>query len=133
MSEGIQRKCFCCGNIFFVCKSCWRGQRYCSIECRQKSRKEKLRIYQKKYNRSTKGRESNRLRQQRYRKKRISVTHHSSNLTKSSLFFPSMKVKVKKELCTCCHSRIESLVFFQEAALTFSFNSWRCQKYGAMV
>ena len=133
MEEGIQRKCFACQNIFFVCKGCWRGQRYCSVECRQKSRREKLRIYQKKYSRSLKGRESNRLRQQRYRKNRKTVTHHSSNVEGYALFFPSMKVKTKKELCTCCHTRIDNLVFFQEAALNFSFHRWRSFDHESMV
>ena len=48
-------KCRWCGKIFFVCRCCWRGQGYCSDECRGSSKRKAHQEAQKKYRQTQKG------------------------------------------------------------------------------
>jgi hypothetical protein len=77
------RQLFCramdCGVMFFICHSCYRGQAYCSTECRQKTRREQLRQANRRYQQTTEAREDHRDRQQNYRERRVGrVTDQSS-------------------------------------------------------
>jgi hypothetical protein len=47
--------CKRCGNIFYVCQSCWRGQAYCSDACRTAAKSKAHRKSQQKYGRTEKG------------------------------------------------------------------------------
>ena len=75
------RQRFChapgCRTLFFVCKRCDRGQRYCSPKCRQESRRQQFREASCRYQQSERGRLAHLQRQRRYRKKcsKVSVTH----------------------------------------------------------
>ncbi len=131
--DGIRRKCTECKNTFFVCQRCWRGQKYCCEHCRKSARKRKLKIYKKKYESSEKGTLSNRLRQKRFRKKQKSVTYHSSPKKKYPLFFPKIKVKNKKSLCSCCHKRIDNTLTLDDPPLFFSFHRWKERPNESMV
>lgn len=82
--------CMWCGEVFWLCSACDRGQRYCSEECRRARRAERLRAYRKKYARSESGRKNNRQRQRRFRlhqrpsshpgpTRKKTVTDHSSH------------------------------------------------------
>ena len=79
MIEAIesQRLFYCsrCRCLVSVCLSCDRGQRYCSAQCAESSRREKLREAAARYRKTQKGKESARARQQRFRDRRSSVTH----------------------------------------------------------
>ena len=121
MSEGISIHCPHCGNIFSICKKCWRGQRYCSLSCRKTARKNNLKKYQKKYLSTDKGKHSNNVRQKRFKKKQISVTHHSSKVEKHALFFPRIKTKSKENICITCHTSIDSLHSLTSKIKFFSF------------
>lgn len=57
-----------CRRRFWLCRSCDRGQRYCSTRCRRRGREESLRAARRRYAGSDRGRETNRLRQQRHRR-----------------------------------------------------------------
>ncbi len=48
---------FCkkCGSAFCVCRCCWRGQVYCTDECRRVSYLESHRISQQNYRKTPKG------------------------------------------------------------------------------
>jgi hypothetical protein len=56
-----------CGAVFYVCRSCDRGQRYCSEQCREKSRREQRRAANRRHQRSDEGRLDHRDRQREYR------------------------------------------------------------------
>ena len=47
----LLRRAFCalCGEMFFVCRRCERGQRYCGAACRRESRRRKCREYNRNY------------------------------------------------------------------------------------
>jgi len=47
--------CKRCGTIFHVCKSCWRGQAYCSDACRTAAKSKAHRKTQQKYSRTING------------------------------------------------------------------------------
>ena len=51
----IQIKCRWCGTVFCICRCCWRGQRYCSAECRSAARHKAHREAQKRYRKTEKG------------------------------------------------------------------------------
>jgi len=69
----VFRQLFCraanCGEMFFICLSCYRGQTYCSTECRQKARREQLRQANRRYQRSLEARLDHRDRQREYRRR----------------------------------------------------------------
>ena len=84
MAAGVVlRQLFCraagCRAMFFICLSCYRGQTYCSGECRQKSRREQLRQANRRYQQSWEARLDHRDRQREYRRRRCRrVTDQSS-------------------------------------------------------
>jgi hypothetical protein len=63
-----------CGVPFFICRSCYRGQRYCSDGCRQASRREQRRAANRRHQQSDDGRLDHRDRQRAYRQRRLRVT-----------------------------------------------------------
>jgi hypothetical protein len=82
--ENCLRLRFChisgCRAMFFVCKSCDRGQRYCSPQCRQLGRLQQRREANSRYQRTERGRVAHLRRQRIYRQKRFtpSVTDQGS-------------------------------------------------------
>jgi hypothetical protein len=66
--------------MFFICRSCYRGQRYCNDACRKKARREQLRQANRRYQRSSEARLDHRDRQRDYRQRRSGrVTDQSSS------------------------------------------------------
>ena len=55
-----------CGKIFYVCASCWRGQRYCSEECSSIARRQQQRQSSLRYQKTPEGRETHNLNQRDY-------------------------------------------------------------------
>lgn len=53
-------KCKRCSQQFYICNSCWRGQVYCSDECRDAAQNQAHCISQKKYRQTKKGKEAHR-------------------------------------------------------------------------
>lgn len=64
---GIDVTCRACGEVFFVCRACWRGQAYCSSLCRERGRRASVRAAGRRYQQSEEGRVHHRERQDRYR------------------------------------------------------------------
>ena len=58
-----------CGGLFFVCRSCYRGQAYCSQRCREKARRQQRRRANRKHQMSLEGRLDHRDRQAAYRRR----------------------------------------------------------------
>jgi len=63
-----------CGVLFFICRSCYRGQRYCSGPCRRAARREQRRAANRRHQQSDDGRLDHRDRQRAYRQRRARVT-----------------------------------------------------------
>ena len=59
--------CRRCGRIFYICRSCWRGQAYCCDACRRNSQREAHRLAQQRYRQTAKGREVHRQAERRRR------------------------------------------------------------------
>lgn len=80
-AEGAQRLYVCpvCGRVESVCRSCDRGQEYCSAECRRQGRRRCNRAASKRYQATPDGAKKHSDRQRRYRArlkaKKASVTH----------------------------------------------------------
>jgi hypothetical protein len=68
-----QRRCHApsCGALFFICRSCYRGQRYCSERCRQLTRLQQRREANRRHRQSPEGRLDHRDHQQAYRRRRL--------------------------------------------------------------
>lgn len=63
-----------CRAMFFVCKRCDRGQRYCSPQCRKAGRCQQRREANSRYQRTERGLLAHLLRQRIYRQKRSTTT-----------------------------------------------------------
>ena len=70
-----------CGAVFYLCRRCDRGQRYCSPRCREKARRLQRRQANRRHQQSPEGRDDHRDRQRDYRQRRkacCGVTDQSS-------------------------------------------------------
>ena len=69
--EVVFRRLFCrgsgCGVMFYICRSCYRGQAYCGDECRGRMRREQKRRAKRRHQQSREGRLDHRDRQRAYR------------------------------------------------------------------
>ena len=83
-SEVSFRQLFCrdigCGVMFFICRPCYRGQAYCSAECRSQSRRQQRQKANRRYQQDPEVRRDHRDRMREYRKqlREIRVTDQSS-------------------------------------------------------
>jgi len=77
VAEDVLRQRFCrwsgCGAIFWICRSCDRGQCYCSEHCRNKARRAQRRAANLRHRKSPEGRLDQRDRQRAYRRRLASV------------------------------------------------------------
>ena len=75
------RQRFCvrleCRAMFFICRSCDRGQRYCGNVCRQLVRSKQRRDASRRYQQSADGRFNHRLNQRAYRQRRAQLLRSS--------------------------------------------------------
>lgn len=69
-----------CATVFYLCRHCDRGQRYCSPRCREKSRRQQRRQANQRHQQSLEGRLDHRDRQRNYRQRQAQarVTDQSS-------------------------------------------------------
>ena len=78
---GIDVSCRRCSKLFFVCRACWRGQAYCSNECRREGALAMRREAGRRYQASVAGRERHRARQRAFRRRHGAsprVTHQGT-------------------------------------------------------
>ena len=81
--EELLRRRICrgvgCGAVFWICRHCDRGHRYCSDGCRQKTARQQGRDANRRHQQSQEGRLDHRDRQRDYReRRRRRVTDHTS-------------------------------------------------------
>jgi hypothetical protein len=91
--EVVLRLRVCLGNecraVFLLCSHCDRGQRYCSLACRDQARLRQRRCANRRHQQSLEGRLDHRDRQREYRRRRAhrappaGVTDHGSLLIAS--------------------------------------------------
>jgi len=62
-----QVRCRWCGKIFYICRSCFRGQAYCTDECREARNRIAHRKAQKEYRKTAKGKKAHREAENRRR------------------------------------------------------------------
>jgi len=67
-----------CQAQVLVCSHCDRGQRYCSVACRDQARREAQREAGRRYQSTRAGRFAHARRARRYRQRQKNVTHQSS-------------------------------------------------------
>ena len=101
MKNLLLKKIHCrwCGQIFYVCQHCWRGQAYCSEACRQAAYKEAHCIAQKKYRQTEKGKKAHRQQEKRRRLKTFEKTMDDASSTPDS---GHAKVVRNPEIVTVC-------------------------------
>lgn len=63
----LQIRCCWCGVIFCICRRCWRGQAYCSDECRIAGTRQAHREAQRRYRQTERGRYNHRRAERRRR------------------------------------------------------------------
>lgn len=102
MGGVFSRKITCrwCGNTFYICHSCWRGQGYCSDACRIQGYRRDRQKRQRKYRRSEKGKKTHR-KNENNRKKRLAakkVGDARSNTFSSLIYSPPNT----NSNCSCC-------------------------------
>lgn len=77
-SESLRpRRCRGCGEFFLVCRSCDRGQQYCSEGCRDPARQVQMRAARLRHQQSPEGRADHRDHQRALRKRRQVMDHPS--------------------------------------------------------
>jgi hypothetical protein len=101
-----------CGAVFYVCRSCDRGQRYCSQRCRDKTRREQRRAANRRHQRSEEGRLDHRDRQREYRRRvaLLRVTDQGSDEEVSSSTLPPLPLLLvepasSEVICSVCGRR----------------------------
>jgi hypothetical protein len=68
-----------CRQVFFLCRRCDRGDRYCSRPCAHRARHAARQAASRRYQHSRRGRLHHAARQARYRGRRQKVTHPTSH------------------------------------------------------
>jgi len=109
--EILQILCRCCGKIFYLCRTCYRGHVYCSIKCRIAGYLQKHREAQKRYRGTDKGkskhRELEKKRRNKFKGKKITekIVNCMSSVIQS-MFESIFKIKkigeYKTEKCQKC-------------------------------
>jgi hypothetical protein len=88
-SKDPMRQRFCrrldCRAIFFICRSCDRGQQYCGSSCRQLARVQQRRDASRRYWQSAEGRFSHRLNQRAYRQRRAQARRYSEEQNRETV------------------------------------------------
>ena len=107
-----QRLCRWCGTVFYVCRPCDRGQRYCSDRCREKARREQRRVANGRHQRSEEGRLDHRDRQREYRRRLAArcVTDQGSGEEVDSSTLPPLALRPAQPssgevICCVCGRR----------------------------
>ena len=87
--------CARCHSQVVICRRCDRGQRYCSVTCSKRARRDSVRRASRRYQKSDLGARNHARRQQRYRVRRARVTHQGSAATETRAKIPLMEKRSK--------------------------------------
>ncbi len=104
---GLVLSCQCCQKYFALCKSCFRGQKYCSVECKHEGYFANQKKARNKFESSFEAKLDHADRQARYRERK-KVTDKSSNLSFKNINMHSHEIFAEKlnqsDLVKCCVS-----------------------------
>jgi len=78
-----------CRQVFFLCRRCDRGDRYCSRRCAEDARRASLRAAGRRYQHGRRGRLHHAARQGRYRRQREKVMHQTSQPPSAAGMLPA--------------------------------------------
>ncbi len=106
--DGVSRFCGRCGVPFQICRRCWREQRYCGQLCSQLARRQSLRLSQKKYAATLKGKKSHSARQKTYRRNCRSKNTETDQSTKKKK--ETLKPSHHADCCHVCGGKIARLI-----------------------
>jgi hypothetical protein len=84
--------CSWCNAAFCVCRSCWRGQKYCSDVCRKAAYLKSHREAQKRYRQSEKGKKAHRLQENKRRHKKNETDQKNMN-DKTTTLKSNMRIR----------------------------------------
>ena len=85
----VDIRCLSCENIFTICSSCYRGQRYCSTACRSKNYTKLAKMRAHRYRKTIKGMLNGRRRQNTYRSAQADVQRSTKkNVTHATSISP---------------------------------------------
>ena len=100
---GQQISCAFCLEVFVICHSCYRGQKYCSILCRSTAQGQRRKEASRKYQASEAGRRRHSLRQNALRLRKRNVTHPSSHPSPEIVEKNAVKPpRVRGDFRHCC-------------------------------
>ena len=120
-----ERRCHAhaCGALFYICRSCYRGQRYCSEGCRQRTRREQKRGANRRHQQSPEGRLDHRDHQRAYRQRQMArrVTDQGSatqlpsgSITqRDPIELKPGRRELKRVCCLVCRRRGEFIEMFK--------------------
>ena len=90
-----------CGAVFWICRHCDRGHRYCGERCRRKTRRQQRRRANEKHQKSPEGRLDHRDRQRVYRercRRRVTDQPSSGRTRSGNIKKPSIKTGISTSL-----------------------------------
>ena len=111
----VEFSCSICSALVLICRSCWRGQKYCSHSCTRTARLRRHRINQKKYRHTEKGMKSHTACQRRYRLKSKKI--EMDRTTKRH--FPRAIRAFANGKCSCCDSSVTVIAALSLNKITF--------------
>lgn len=132
----LQRFCHAkgCGALFWICRHCDRGHRYCSDRCRAKARREQRRAANRRHQQSPEGRLDHRDRQRAYRKRlaRARVTDQGSgrDFYSDNVPFPESSTQKSKEHQTVTDHRTVYAFVHHKPELVFCIV---CGRQGSFI
>lgn len=113
--DGYEICCRTCLFKFWICRSCYRCHRYCSLVCKIIGRARSLKISKKKFEQSIEAREDHRDRQRAYRERmKDKVSKSNGTVTEQSIgtvdcpviVATEFELSVNLEYCIfCCKCR----------------------------
>lgn len=123
---GVQIICACCGAFFGVCRPCYRGQVYCSNECRISGTRERRREAWRRYRQKEKGWKQHCEAEARRRKRIKQSEQKYPNMIVKSCMCLAMRIKMlfknidplrKKGKCSVCGCYFGDIAEFIDISL----------------
>lgn len=107
IAEGFEISCKDCLKIFWICRPCYRGHKYCSTPCRQSGRKKGQKTSKREYEKSQEAKEDHCDRQRAYRSRlKEKCENIAACVTEHSITDAEVSVKTSSEpdcaFCICC-------------------------------
>lgn len=103
--DGISIRCKHCHEVFYICKSCYRGHKYCSATFKRFGYRNSANKAQQKYQQTFRRKLNHAKRQYKYRHKIKKVTHKTSIEFKPVL----KKIEINKKSCLVCRKSISRI------------------------